>query len=275
MQAVATIVPGAYVTSGDRQYRVHRVCGLDSVLAIDCESGVTARLSIAELQLSIAANVMPEGEGKSAVDLHGITDEDWAIARARFEAIKPLLEGASNNSAAMKDRARTTRISRATLYRWLQAYLQNGTVASLLPLRRGAAPGQKRLPAEMERVISTAVKTRYLSDQRLRPAKIAREVIAECTQLGISPPHSATVRRRIQRIAESVKVQKREGTKAMQRRFSPVVGSFPGADAPLRFVQIDHTPVDLQLVDDVHRRPVGRPWITLARAKPAELIQHV
>jgi len=29
-------------------------------------------------------------------------------------------------------------------------------------------------------------------------------------------------------------------------------------------VQIDHTPVDLVLVDDVHRRPVGRPWITLA-----------
>jgi putative transposase len=29
-------------------------------------------------------------------------------------------------------------------------------------------------------------------------------------------------------------------------------------------VQIDHTPVDIILVDDIHRRPVGRPWITLA-----------
>jgi putative transposase len=29
-------------------------------------------------------------------------------------------------------------------------------------------------------------------------------------------------------------------------------------------VQIDHTPVDLMLVDDVHRRPIGRPWLTLA-----------
>jgi putative transposase len=29
-------------------------------------------------------------------------------------------------------------------------------------------------------------------------------------------------------------------------------------------VQIDHTPVDLILVDDLHRRPVGRPWITVA-----------
>jgi putative transposase len=29
-------------------------------------------------------------------------------------------------------------------------------------------------------------------------------------------------------------------------------------------VQVDHTPVDLELVDDVHRQPVGKPWITVA-----------
>jgi putative transposase len=41
-------------------------------------------------------------------------------------------------------------------------------------------------------------------------------------------------------------------------------GVFPGANWPLAVVQIDHTPVELILVDDVHRRPVGRPWVTLA-----------
>ena len=50
MQAVAAIIPGAYVTSADRQYRVYRVCALESVLAIDCESGVTASVSRAQKQ---------------------------------------------------------------------------------------------------------------------------------------------------------------------------------------------------------------------------------
>lgn len=263
MQAVAMIVPGAYVASGDRRYRVHRVCDLESVLAIDCESGVTARLAVAEIQLSPAVNTTSNEKDTLPVDLQRISDEDWAVARARFEAIKPLLDGDSN-SAEVEGRARTTGISRATLYRWLRTYLQNGTLAALLPTRHGAAAGQKRLPDEIEYVISAALKTRYLSEQRIRPAKIAREVMAECSRLDIPRPHAATVRRRIQRISESVKDQEREGGKAMQRRFSPVIGSFPGADAPLRFVQIDHTPVDLELVDDVHRRPVGRPWITLA-----------
>ena len=27
---------------------------------------------------------------------------------------------------------------------------------------------------------------------------------------------------------------------------------------------MDHTKLDIILVDDIHRRPIGRPWITLA-----------
>lgn len=29
-------------------------------------------------------------------------------------------------------------------------------------------------------------------------------------------------------------------------------------------IQIDHTPVDLMLVDDVNRQSIGRPWVTFA-----------
>ena len=33
---------------------------------------------------------------------------------------------------------------------------------------------------------------------------------------------------------------------------------------PLDFLQVDHTPVDLILVDPVDREPIGRPWLTIA-----------
>jgi putative transposase len=39
---------------------------------------------------------------------------------------------------------------------------------------------------------------------------------------------------------------------------------FEGATYPLSVVEIDHTKLDLMLVDDVDRVPIGRPWITLA-----------
>jgi putative transposase len=33
---------------------------------------------------------------------------------------------------------------------------------------------------------------------------------------------------------------------------------------PLEIVQIDHTKVDIVVVDEQTREPIGRPWITLA-----------
>jgi putative transposase len=59
-------------------------------------------------------------------------------------------------------------------------------------------------------------------------------------------------------------LRRREGSQAVRNKYAPIQGALPGANWPLALVQIDHTPVDLILVDDVHRRPVGRPWITLA-----------
>ena len=41
-------------------------------------------------------------------------------------------------------------------------------------------------------------------------------------------------------------------------------GHFPGADVPLAVVQIDHTLLDIIVLDEEMRLPIGRPWLTLA-----------
>jgi putative transposase len=46
-------------------------------------------------------------------------------------------------------------------------------------------------------------------------------------------------------------VSAREGAKAARDRFKPVVGEYR-ADYALEIVQIDHTPVDVFVVDAVH-----------------------
>lgn len=42
------------------------------------------------------------------------------------------------------------------------------------------------------------------------------------------------------------------------------MGATPPAGFPLEVVQVDHTPVDVILVDPIEREPLGRPWITVA-----------
>ena len=56
---------------------------------------------------------------------------------------------------------------------------------------------------------------------------------------------------------------RREGRKASRDRFAPAIGSLE-ATWPLSLVQIDHTVVDVIVVDSATRKPIQRPWLTLA-----------
>src|ERR1700735_5384387 len=58
-------------------------------------------------------------------------------------------------------------------------------------------------------------------------------------------------------------VAKGEGRKAARDRYIPAVGSLE-AHWPLSLVQIDHTLVDVIVVDSETRIPIQRPWLTLA-----------
>ncbi len=48
------------------------------------------------------------------------------------------------------------------------------------------------------------------------------------------------------------------------RDLQGVGGEPPAVTAPLEQVQIDHTVIDLIVVDDRDRQPIGRPYLTLA-----------
>jgi putative transposase len=55
----------------------------------------------------------------------------------------------------------------------------------------------------------------------------------------------------------------RRGRKAARDRYGPVTGSLV-AEYPLSLIQIDHTLVDVIVVDADTRQPIQRPWLTLA-----------
>ncbi len=107
------------------------------------------------------------------------------------------------------------------------------------------------------------IEQHYLTRQRLSIQHVASEIIHCCRSDGIEAPHPNTIRRRIARIPDLVQTKRRDGPQAA-RAYVPLEGNFPLPAAPLGVVQIDHTKVDIILVDDISRRSVGRPWITVA-----------
>ena len=203
-------------------------------------------------------------DNDSTCDISDIADEDWKIAEQRFAVIKPLLNSISPGRHEVEKRAKEAGINVATLYRWLKKYKAIGVISALIPKKRGWKEGGSRVSASTEEVIKSVIKDFYLTSQRQTVAKTVAEVERCCQLRGIVAPNPSSIRDRLAKITEKESLRGRGFSEKAKNKFMPTPGSFPNADYPLAVIQIDHTPVDIILVDDVYRKPIGRPWITLA-----------
>lgn len=255
------IVVGALVTHEQTVYRIEQVMNFESVMGTAVESGRSAQLRVGELR------PLADENSKTAIaqsDLAEIADDDWRIAQQRYAAIEPFVGGIVVGRDEASRRAETVGVNTATLYRWLKLYQSRGVVTDLIPKKRGWRDGKGRIGPAAEAVIEEVIDDVYLTPQRTTAQQTISEVKRRCHERDIEPPSANTVRQRIAKIPERTRLRKRGHKELASSRFHPVPGSFPNADFPLSVVQIDHTPADIILVDDVFRKPIGRPWITLA-----------
>jgi putative transposase len=249
---------GAYVKFENLVYKITESLDFNSVIGKSVETGRSTPLFINKLSPVVSE------EALQPFDLNEISDEDWQIAQSRFFAIKPLLEMPMMKRTDVQQRAKEVDVDTATLYRWINKYNSVGVVSALTPKSRGWTEGKSRISALSEAVIKEVIHDSYLTKQRSTPQKTVIEVLRRCQQRGIEAPHATTIRARIAKVTEKQRLRGRGMREQAKNKFSPVPGSFPNADYPLAVIQIDHTPADIILVDDYHRKPIGRPWITLA-----------
>lgn len=254
--------PGAFAVLGDIVYRITQVLDFDTVVGVEVESGRSRSLRIRELKpVTDAATGL---QSIASQDMEDIADTDWKIAEDRYAAIKPLLQKGSVGRSVVAERAKEIKTDTATLYRWLKRYQSLGVVSALIPKKRGWITGKKRISKYSEDIIQEVLRDTFLTSQRSSKQKAVLEVLRRCQLGGVDAPHPNTVRARIAALSERVSLSGRGFKERAKNKFMPAAGRFPNADYPLAVVQIDHTPVDIILVDDIHRKPIGRPWITLA-----------
>lgn len=199
-----------------------------------------------------------------SVDLSAISDEYWEKALEKYEMIKPLLSYEQHSPASVKERAKEVGVSERSLYRWIQAYNSLGSITGLVNRKRGWAEGNSRLSKEQDELVTAVINEFYLHKQRPTIEQTIREVQRVASQKGLDSPSRRTIRQRILRISEEERLRKRGQKEKAKNKFTPKPNSFPNVGFPLSVIQIDHTPVDLIIVDNQYRKPIGRPYLTLA-----------
>ena len=192
-----------------------------------------------------------------------LTDKEWIIAKKRHEIIKPIVDK-KRDLNIVKAIAKKNKIHFTTIYRWLKVYENTGLISSLARKRNLNGKFKGRLSLPIDKIIDSKINSIYLDSSKKSIKRLVREINNECKKQNLTPPHENTIRNRVKNISEEEKLKKRYGYSKARDKFSPIKGHFPGANFPLSVVQIDHTLVDIILVDDHYRNPFKRPYLTIA-----------
>jgi putative transposase len=196
-------------------------------------------------------------------ELLSVSSVQWEQARRCLPVIRRLMDNPQRTRAEVVGAAAELGYGPTHLYALLRRYVFDPRLSSLLPGRRGPKQGRSRLSAEIDALISETIETVYLSRQRPRMMDLVLEVRRRCHARGLKAPGRKAIRTRLRAKSPREVLARREGRKAARDRFAPVTGSLEAA-WPLSLIQIDHTLVDVIVVDSVTRAPIQRPWITLA-----------
>ena len=211
-------------------------------------------------------SAVPKPERVTERGAFTLPERAWAAAKRRAAVIVPLADSDVVSSQAARVAGEELGCSERTVYALVLRYRRSGGLLdSLAPRPSSGGRGKARLPRAAERIIAAAIQDEYLTRQKKRIEAVVRAVRERSRAAGITPPAANTIRHRVRAVAAEHAARRREGaTSAAARRLSPAAGVAPEAQRPMDVLQIDHTPVDLIVVDEAYRKPIGRPWLTVA-----------
>jgi putative transposase len=193
-----------------------------------------------------------------------VDDTVWAEARWRAAVVaRTLPDVPANQRLSLSEAARELGVDRSTAFRWRARFETERRLSALLPRRRGRPEGHSQVDPRVDELMDNQITTFYLRPERPSIQALVDRVYAECDRIGLPRPNWRTVKLRIRRVDARTAMMRREGAAAARVVFTPVVNAYRSA-GPLDVVQIDHTIVDLIVVDEITRQPVGRPILTLA-----------
>ena len=224
--------------------------------------------------------VFVNGEkAKSSSPVFNTSPEQMELAKLRLHYVRAVLD-IPNTAPAMepvildawkecKPRPEN-RPSWVTVYRWKKRYLEAGSDNRALvdnSFRKGNR--KNRFPELVTEIVKDAIEDKFLSPERgtIQDAyneallRINDENLLRIPATALPIPGPRFIKRLIDQIPAFDKYSARYGRDAALRRFRSVNGQRV-IEAPLERAEIDHTILDLFVVDERASLPLGRPWIT-------------
>nr|WP_197059479.1 Mu transposase C-terminal domain-containing protein [Cryobacterium sp. MLB-32] len=193
-----------------------------------------------------------------------MSDDVWDRTKLISAAIAPLAVQSIAGTVAVGAVAAALGISRRQVYVLIKRLRDgSGLLTDLAPGHSSGGKGASRLVDEVEDLVRVIVRKQFLTRQKRTVASVHRDIAIECRAQALPVPSRSTVERRI-RALNPVEVGRRRGGPDAVRSLQSAGGDVPVIGTILEQVQIDHTVIDMIVVDVRERQPIGRPYLTVA-----------
>lgn len=251
--------PGVTAKYQGAQVTIRKIIDLKNIIV---ENSDTGKYLTVERNDLIEQNSLQNEETVHVGSTMSTPQRDWNEAYNKYQIIKEALDNLGDGQV-VKRLAKQNKLHPATLYRWIEKYQATQTTDSLLEQRGRKNLGKKKIDPIVEEIISQSINTVFLKKGERKSIQATIEDIQlRCRQLKLISPHPNSIRSRIEAVDQAEAAKKRNPKKANER-FGEKLGRIPtGGGRALSFGQIDHTPLDITLVDPIYREPIGRPTLT-------------
>jgi len=251
---------GADFWYGTTPVRIVRIAGPDQLLVRHL---ATDRLEHVHSGALRAVEPDEGGAAEASEPLAQLSEADWDRARAVRKAVTALERSPKSSRTAETCAARELGVSARHLRRWRVRYRTLGTLEAFLPRRPGRKRGTRLLVPQIEQLIDEEARhaLKRSADAALDDLYPLIEVSARALRLRV--PARSTVARRLAALKREVNNFAPQTARVLTAQRVPVRGRLKTTGA-LSVVQMDHTLADVILVDPLERRPIGRPWLSLA-----------
>ena len=191
--------------------------------------------------------------------------EDLQVAERRYKAIVDFVDRRRVAQEQAAAAAKKCGVATKTWRGWLRAYQRNPVLSSLLRQKRSDI-GNGRF-ADLESLIDEYVRLWATSNARMKSVhRDLGDEIKRRNKLNPKHPHKipgyTTFLYRCRNLSRLELETLRSGKRLANLQHALDEGSLV-ADSPLHIVQIDHTPLPVQVVDEERGIAIGRPILTV------------
>lgn len=205
--------------------------------------------------------------------------EEWAAAKVRRAYVVDALDTPNSRGRIVPViKATWQRLKQpavapnpSTVMNWKTRYLDSGKdIRSLISQSSKRGNKNARYPKEVELIVSDAIQKEYLClEKGTFQAVLDNALAAVIRENNLRPasdqlplPSMRLVRRKIEEVPAFDRHAARHGRTAATKLFR-AVQAHRTTSAPLERAEIDHTQLDLMVLDDKSGLPLGRPWLTV------------